>query len=346
MHKQSALMKELTVAYGDLLQDPRIRAEQARYDALSRTRNTTLSKFKKTYQAFLDIWAGLEKARAFYSEMIETAESLEKNVETFVANRRSEGSMLLSSIEKEKGTDADRQQRKLQEMMTRMSVGNSPQDPKSPSAMAPIPVHTITTSPPPTPGFPPQQRYASGYGANQTPPPVQGMIPPPPPPPPSAGPYQTTFGQYPNINNGYGRRESYSQGRPDSFQVAVGPNYRDSQMALPSPGLPPSSQQYHPGHYSSSSAMYPGQQGHSGQQGFTQPQPYNPGAYIPPPPPGQPGLGNRQSYGVLPQTTYQPPPPPPPPPAGQQQQQYAGQQGQQVQGGNGQDPWAGLAGWR
>lgn len=336
-------MKELTVAYGDLLQDPRIRAEQARYDALSRTRSTTLSKFKKTYQAFLDIWAGLEKARAFYTEMIETAESLEKNVETFVANRRSEGSMLLSSIEKDKGTDAERQQRKLQEMMSRMSVNaTSPQDPKSPSSMAPIPVH----SPPPTPGFPPQQqRYASGYGNNQTPPPAQSMVPPPPPPPPSAGPYQTTFGQYPNINNGYGRRESYSQGRSDSFQISV-PGYRDSQIPLPSPGLPPSSQQYHPGHYSTGPGhMYSGQQG---QQGFNQPQPYNPGAYIPPPPPpGQPNLGNRQSYGVLPQTTYQPPPPPPPPPQPgqhQQQQQYA-QQGQQGQG-NGQDPWAGLAGWR
>jgi hypothetical protein len=334
-HKQSALMKDLTAAYGDLLQDKRIRAEQSRYEALSRQRNSILSKFKKTYQAFLDVWEGLEKAQQFYSEMFETAESLDKNVETFVSNRRSEGAMLLSSIEKEKGSDAERQQRRLREMMERVSMGGEGTSPNSsrPSHSQ----HTSPTnamSPPTTPRYP--QQYP-GYGA-PTPP------PPPPQPPAQAGygypgypsappPHQPP----PNGSNAYVRRDSYGQLPGLPHYQAQPMARRESNQPLPSPGLAPNSQQYQPGHYSSGP---PSGYGATGSTGY-QAQPYNPGAYVPPPPPpGPPPLQNRGSFGVLAPTVYQPPPP------GQRQRESYGQPPPAPTQSKGGDPWDGLAGWK
>ncbi|KAF8539308.1 BRO1-like domain-containing protein [Trichophaea hybrida] len=329
-HKQSALMKDLTAAYGDLLQDKRIRAEQSRYEALSRQRNSILSKFKKTYQAFLDIWEGLEKAQQFYSEMFETAESLDKNVETFVSNRRSEGAMLLSSIEKEKGTDAERQQRRLREMMERVTMGGEGTSPNSnrPSHSQ----HTSPTnamSPPTTPRYP---QYP-GYGAPTPPPP-----PPQPPAPPGYG-YQGYPPALPppNGSNAYVRRDSYGQlpGLPH-YGGAQPMVRRESQQPLPSPGLAPNSQQYQPGHYSSAP---PSGYSAAGSAGYPT-QPYNPGAYIPPPPPpGPPPLQNRGSFGVLAPTVYQPPPP------GHRQRESYGQPPPAPTQSKG-DPWEGLAGWK
>lgn len=350
-HKQSALMKDLTGAYGDLLQDKRIRAEQSKYEALSRQRNAVLSKFKKTYQAFLDIWAGLDKARQFYTEMMETAESLEKNVETFVSNRRVEGAQLLNQIEQQKGSDVERE-RKLQGMMERISIGQgeSPGSaklpPKRPAPLSNISGHAShpsqgtpnhAQSPPGTPRYAPHQ-----YGGYPTPTP-----PPPPPHPPASAGYQGYQYPPPPNPNGHPRRESYGQlpqlPRRDSYQ-SQNMQRRDSHQALPT--SPPSTggqgpQPYHPGHFSSPPNMY------AGQVQF----PYNPQTYVPPPPPPgpppqQPGLNPRQSFTMLPQNAYHQPPQPPTP--GQQHgpggyPQYAQQQGQQQQQ---QDPWAGLAGWK
>ncbi|KAI5801018.1 BRO1-like domain-containing protein [Pyronema domesticum] len=344
-HKQSALMKELTTAYGDLLQDKRIRAEQSRYEALSRQRSSIISKFKKSYQAFLDIWDGLEKAQQFYSEMTETAESLEKNVETFVSNRKSEGAMLLSSIEKEKGTEAERQQRRLREMMERVTITGG-QGTVSPSSNH-RPPHSQHTSPgamsPPT-----TPRYPNQY-------PDYGAPTPPPPPPPAQQPigasYYQGYAPPPNGQNQYVRRDSYPQvpGLPQYQAPAM--MRRDSNQPLPSPGMAPNSQQYQPNHYSSCPPPQYGAQTPGGYQQHHQTQPYNPGAYIPPPPPPGPPpiqqhpahaphnsqqqpqqLQNRGSVGQLPQTAYRPrdsygqPPPAP----------------TQNKG----DPWEGLAGWK
>jgi hypothetical protein len=128
-HKQTALMKELTKLYGDLLQDKRVRSEQAKYEAYTRQRNLVLGKYMKVYQAFVDLIAGLDRATSFYSEMEETVESLGKNVQTFVNNRRSEGAQLLGEIEREKsinaGSQADRERDRLREIMERMSIDPS-----------------------------------------------------------------------------------------------------------------------------------------------------------------------------------------------------------------------------
>src|SRR5450432_3045640 len=97
-HKQSSLMKELNVTYNNLLQDKRVRSEQSKYEAITRQRASVMSRYKRVYQEFLDLEAGLEAAKKWYAEMKETVNSLDKNVENLVNNRRSEGAQLLNQI--------------------------------------------------------------------------------------------------------------------------------------------------------------------------------------------------------------------------------------------------------
>lgn len=361
-HKQSSLMKDLTAAYGDLLQDKRIRAEQSKYEAVSRQRHSVLSKFSRTHSGYLDIMAGLGKARAFYDDMVETVDSLDKNVETFISNRKSEGTQLLAQIE-HSGNDAERQQKKLRDMMERVSInsnnggggggsggGSGSGTPTNSKPPPPIPGHhspvkTSYQSPPGTPRY----THLSGYQTAHTPPPPpppQAAAPPPLPPQPQQK-YPTPQPQLsyppqqggapmpppppgpPQGTNGYPRRDSYSQ-------VPPAPR-RDSYQ-----------NQYQPGHYSSPPNLYAGQ-----VPVYPGAQPYNPGSYVPPPPPPGPPPpqqqqqqgGNRQSYGVLPQTTYQPPQQGGGYPGYPPQQQHQPPPQQQPQG-QAADPWAGLAGWK
>ena len=76
-HKQASLLKELTRTYSDLLKDKRVRSEQNKYEAFSRQRNTVMTKYRKVYQSFNDLIAGLNRAQGFYSEMKETVSALE-----------------------------------------------------------------------------------------------------------------------------------------------------------------------------------------------------------------------------------------------------------------------------
>lgn len=135
-------MKELTKLYGDLLQDKRVRSEQAKYEAYTRQRNLVLGRYMKVYQAFSDLLAGHARAKSFYSEMKETVESLGKNVQTFVNNRRSEGAQLLGQIEREKsinaGSQADRERDRLREIMERMSMDPSLSSSPTKSASRPV----------------------------------------------------------------------------------------------------------------------------------------------------------------------------------------------------------------
>ncbi len=132
-HKQTALMKELTKTYGFLLQDKRVKSEQAKYEAFTRQRNSVLTKYKKVFQAFNDLIQGLMSAQNFYSEMKQSAECLEKNIEQYVNNRRTEGANLLNGIEQDKassaGSQADRERDRLRELMERMSVDPSSSSP-------------------------------------------------------------------------------------------------------------------------------------------------------------------------------------------------------------------------
>jgi len=140
-------MKELAKIYGLLLQDKRVKFEQVKYEGFTRQRNSVLTKYKKVFQAFNDLVHGLMNAQSFYSEMRDTVDSLEKNVETFVSNRRSEGAQLLHRIEQDKassaGGQADRERDRLQQLMERMSVDSS-------STASPTRLATSRTAPRPS----------------------------------------------------------------------------------------------------------------------------------------------------------------------------------------------------
>lgn len=339
-HKQASFLKELTRTYSDLLKDKRVRSEQSKYEAFSRQRNIVMTKYRRVYQSFNDLVAGLSRAQTFYSEMKDTVLSLQKNVETFVNNRRSEGGQLLTKIEeRNKAQGADQEQQRMKELMERMSLepSGSPvsqgggrkksippplsSTPGYPSTSgASHPAYNPAASPPVTP------RYPMTTGPSQ-----QFMLP------------QQSYGQ---PSNGYNqqqppRRESYGQQYP-THQTQ---NSQSSSAYNPAihnqynPTSPPAHQQF----FSPPPAQH---QSH---------QPW-----------GQPPSNQQQQWGGAPQNNlpqgYVPPPPPPGPPPSQYQQDYSHfsqggypngpggyanqQRPAQGQGQNGNDPWAGLSGWK
>jgi ALIX V-shaped domain binding to HIV len=119
-------MKELGATFNALLQDKRVRAEQSKYEAIQRQRGSVINRYKRAYQEFLDLEAGLQSAKRWYAEMKETVESLEKNVEAFVNNRRAEGAQLLNQIEQDrtanKNAQAELERERLKGLMERMAI--------------------------------------------------------------------------------------------------------------------------------------------------------------------------------------------------------------------------------
>ncbi|KAF1946944.1 vacuolar protein-sorting protein bro1 [Clathrospora elynae] len=345
-HKQASLLKELTRTYSDLLKDKRVRSEQSKYDAFSRQRNTVMTKYRRVFQSFNDLVAGLMRAQSFYSEMKDTVSSLQKNVETFVNNRRGEGAQLLSKIEQQtKSQGADQEQQRLKNLMDRMSMEPS----NSPVSQGGARKKSV---PPPlssTPGYP----STSGAGH----PAYNPAASPPVTPryPITTGPGQQNYmspqQSYGQPSNGYNqpqqpRRESYQQ-YPQSQhqqQSSQSSTYNPAVHNQYNPTSPPAHQQFF-------SPLPPQHQQHQpwGQSPPTQqqqqwggaPQPNLPQGYVPPPPPPGPPPGQHQDYSHFGQGGY------PNGPAG-----YAGanrqgsQQGQQQGQGGGNDPFAGLSGWR
>jgi hypothetical protein len=329
-HKQSSLMKELTTTYGTLLQDKRVRAEQSKYEAITRQRNSVLLKYKKIHQAFKDLSGGLEKATEFYSDMTETVRSLQTNVDAFVKNRRSEGVQLLLQIEKEKETgQADRERERLKGLMERMSMETPPPPPKPGDRPPSVPAapyrHSSTT-----PGSTPSSLVAPRY--------------------PSAG-IMTNYGQpaYPysvpqngNTSGSQQRRESssttYSQAVPSSAEGYNPANFRSHDSYQPSLSPPPSAQAGYPQYQLTQPYGYPLAAGPQGQ-----PPGYVPQGYVPPPPPsGPPPIAPQQSYPTynIPAGGYNSSQ------SSQQQQQSNQQNGQRnSQPGQG-DPWSGLNSWK
>ena len=132
VHKQSSMLKELTKVYGDLLQDKRVRTEQQRYEVVSKNKATVMTKYKRAYNAYEDLTQGLVRAQGFYGEIKENVDSLEKNVDSFVNNRRAEGASLLNQIEQKNaassGGQAAAERERLQQLMERMSMEPSSAD--------------------------------------------------------------------------------------------------------------------------------------------------------------------------------------------------------------------------
>ncbi|KIW16798.1 hypothetical protein PV08_03988 [Exophiala spinifera] len=150
VHKQSSLLKDLTKSYGDLLQDKRVRSDQQKYDVIQKSRNSVLSRYRRVFNAHEDLIQGLVRAQSFYKEMKDSVDSLEKNVESFVSNRRAEGAQLLHQIEQTKNSSASGQaaaeQRRMQELMNRLSMEPKSASPSQTEAPALPPLPSLNAS--------------------------------------------------------------------------------------------------------------------------------------------------------------------------------------------------------
>lgn len=322
-HKQSSLMKDLTVTFNNLLQDKRVRSEQSKYEAITRQRTSVMSKYKRVYQEFLDLEAGLGAAKKWYSEMKDTVNSLDKNVETFVSNRRSEGAQLLNQIEQDRasnsGGQADRERERLRGLMERMSMDPTHSPSNAKARGSPPRMHSTIS---PSAQYP-TTNFAGNY-----------QLPSSPPPHPT----QMTFPSYASHQPGsfyssqsQQRTDSYGSGQRPSSQPQGGydpGSYLRREQGQPI--SPPPNQQYF------SQSQY-GYQPPS-QQSSTQPHHVPPGYVPPPPPPGPPPLG--------PQQTFQPPPTMYSGAHGYSAGPTNGQQRTTQQQGGSADPWAGLNAWK
>ncbi|KAL8938419.1 MAG: hypothetical protein Q9216_003912 [Gyalolechia sp. 2 TL-2023] len=319
-HKQTALMKELTKAYSDLLQDKRVRSEQARYEGFTRQRNQVMAKYRRVYQAFSGLIDGLMRAQSFYTEMGETVENLEKNVEVFVGNRRSEGAQLLAQIERDKSINitgqADRERDRLRELMERMSMEPSTSPTKS-----------TTIRPPAAPRL--TETETHDFTLNKSPPSSNYYSKPSPTKNMAASlhtPSALSQGYSQTSNNTY-----YDRGgdplKPNGSSSVSDP-YNPMAYPYQSVSSPPTAGQgfYYPNH----AQPIP--------QAFSQHGQYLPQGYIPPPPPGPPPP-SQMAFGN-PDLAH------PSGPGGyahyQQPRQSGGPPTQREQ----HDPWAGLNAWK
>ncbi len=386
VHKQQSLLKELTKKYADLLQDNRVRSDQQKYEAITRSRTSVMTRYRKIFQVFEDLREGLQRADSFYSEMKETVDSIGKNVEGFVNNRRAEGAQLLSQIEQSKSNSASSQasaeRERLQQLMERMSMNPSTTSPGRSEPRPPVATQASyqkSRSPPISPQY-----------SNVNPDPRFTIPPQKTPRSAESQPYQL-----PNQPNGY-------QYPPQQQPAAMHPTqqqqqYQQAQQVFSQGAAAPLSEGYHPMAYPYRTSISPHPA--PNHQFFpplsTTPQP-NPSFYPQhqPPPSSQPSFQSPQQqyqqHGRFPSNSasgpgasdsaaaaggaYVPPPPPGPPPGsmtsypapqgpmpsgpgGYAQIGRPGPQGQAMGSANYQqpqppqsqahaDPWAGLNAWR
>ena len=371
VHKQSSLLKELTRTFGDLLQDKRVRADQQKYEAMQKSRNSVMSRYKRVFGAHEDLIQGLMRAQGFYSEMKESVDSLEKNVDSFVNNRRAEGAQLLNQIEQNRSNassgQASAERERLQQLMARMSMEPSPSSPKpppipaqSPYRSSPISPQYATTNPDPRFTIPPQR---SPRPPSQTPQPSSSQ--------PTARPNgYNNPPQQPSAINTSGNHP-FAQGVAAPISTGYNPMAYPYQAQLSPPTQPTQHSQqqqyFSPStNQSPNSPSYPlpgqvqQQPQQSQHQQHSQPAPQHQQlSFTSPSPqlqtqPWQPYIQQQQNqpYGLP--SGYVPPPPPPGPPGGGSQTQYPPGTGQYASGpgGYGQrqqhpgDPWAGLSAWK
>ena len=367
VHKQSSLLKDLTKTYGDLLQDKRVRSDQQKYEAMQRSKTTVMSKYKRVFNAHEDLMQGLMRAQGFYSEMKDSVDSLEKNVDSFVNNRRAEGAQLLSQIEQTKSTatsgQAAAERERLQQLMERMSMEPSPSSP-NPSRNrppAPMPSRSPYQASPVSPQYPsanPDPRFTIPPGRADQPPPSR------PTPQPQANGYHYPPQQPPPLNTS--NNHPFAQGAAAPLSSGYNPmQYPGGHLSPPS--THPSQQQHYftPTNPSPNTPTYHHQQPHQSPQHQQPPQqaPFQQLSFTAPSPQPQQGQWGQPGYGLP--VGYVPPPPPPGPPGGGSHTQYPPSSGgayaagpggyaqsrpqqhqQQQQQQSGADPWAGLSAWK
>jgi hypothetical protein len=328
-HKQSALMKELTATFNALLQDKRVRSEQSKYESIQRQRTSVTNRYKRAYQEFLDLVAGLQSAKRWYTEMRETVESLDKNVETFVNNRRSEGAQLLGQIEQDrasnKNAQAELERERLRGLMERMSMEppSSPPKVSNPTRHVPAPLFAAGAA-----ARYPQTNFQGQYQVPQSPPPNQATYPTFSAPPASPQP-ANTYGQPAYNPSQYGRTPGPTSPPPNQTTFGIG---------VRGPASPPATQttfgQPHQtyGNYSMQQQMQQQIPQGGAQQSIAQAF-VPPGFVPPPPPPGPPPLGPQQTMHFTGSQDYQ-----------QYNSPSAGNRASQQPQNN--DPWAGLNAWK
>ena len=256
-------MKELTKTYGVLLQDKRVKSEQAKYEAFTRQRNSVLTKYRKVFQAFNELVQGLMSAQSFYSDMKQTAESLEQNIQQYVNNRRTEGANLLHGIEQDKassaGSQADRERDRLRELMERMSVDPSSSSPTKSNLSRPNPSSRpsqskdVYSTKSPINSSPFYSNNASNYGNASAS--VKSPV--------STASFQGFAQHMPDVSHQHLMNRDTMPSSSDPYNPMV---YPYQSPASPPPSQPPQS---HP--------LYPPQQNQ-----------YLPSGYLPPPPPPGP----------------------------------------------------------
>ncbi|KAI5866767.1 vacuolar protein-sorting protein BRO1 [Durotheca rogersii] len=330
-HKQSSLMKELTASFNHLLQDKRVRSEQSKYESIQRQRSSAVNRYKRAYQEFLDLESGLQSAKNWYTEMKETVDSLEKNVETFVNNRRSEGAQFLSQIEQEmaanKNAQAEAERERIRGLMERISMEPNPSPPSKPGSARPVPAPLSFSS---TARYP-QTNITGQYQMPTSPPPSQANYPGYSSPPPSTtytSTPQPSYAPNPQANNPAFGQTAYN---PSSWGRNPGPASPPPNQSTFGLGLggrgpaspPPSQTSFTQNQYST----YGNPQGQTSQ--------YVPPGFVPPPPPrGPPPLGPQQTiYSQQPQDY---------PYSGPQSSTSRSSQPQSQHN----DPWAGLNAWK
>jgi hypothetical protein len=329
-------MKELTKIYAALLQDKRVQSEQSKYESISKQRNSVMARYKKVYEAFNGLSSGILQARTFYADMAENVESLQKNVETFISNRRSEGAQLLSQIERDKASGVseqeDREREKLRLLMERLSTEPKATSTSPSTGSAVAPPSKVKSPPPPvqTPSYlmtGPSPQMSPRYPPSMPGAPQQGV-------PLSHSP--APYGQYNAGNPGYVPGQPFQQGAAAPLSEGYNP------MAYPyqTPVSPPPNQQF----FSQTPTPYSGYPSASlapTAAGMT-PNYMTPQGYIPPPPPPRPQQTNYppSAGGVYPSG-----------PGGYAQSRpyahhKAPSQSQPQQPPSASDPWAGLNAWK
>ncbi|KAK6364842.1 bck1-like resistance to osmotic shock [Exophiala oligosperma] len=355
VHKQSSLLKDLTKSYGDLLQDKRVRSDQQKYDSIQKSRNSVLSRYRRVFNAHEDLTQGLLRAQGFYKEMKESVDSLEKNVESFVSNRRAEGAQLLHQIEQTKNSSASGQaaaeQRRMQELMNRLSMepkSSSPSQIEAP-ALPPMPTLNASRSPAaispsyPTPNADPRFTIPPRHSPAPVVPNGYSSQPQQPAQPANASPIdaQHAFAQgaATPLSTGYNpmaypeRSTTSSMGQHPPTQQSYGYSPVTSPpVASTNAYFPPQSQHAPPQSHTPIQTMNfnaPGGHQYSQHPQFNYPpQPNAQGVPYQSPSPhsqmpqSQPQYQNYQPSPYNMPQNYVPPPPPPGPPGGGSSTQY------------------------
>ncbi|KAI9483847.1 MAG: BRO1-like domain-containing protein [Benjaminiella poitrasii] len=306
-HQQQAI-QDLTAAFKSLMEGEEARDLQLKYDKAERLRRNLTADFNEANTIYNEIKEGLNKGVQFYSGVQDTIESLQRNIQRFIAERTNERNRLLESIQSNKST---REQQMLRDTLNKYAT--APPLPPAPPLQNPS-TATTTTSSNSIAHLTNQTRQMSIHEPSA---PYNTQYTPTPPPKPQAF-VQSSAQQnvIPPSYGMYGSNPNYQQqptmyGQPQQQQIP--PSHMQTLPSRPMmynqpspstnypPPLPPSQPQYQP--------QPPQQPQYQYQHHQSQPQAYygNPNMQTAPPVPSLHPPQQQQPY-------Y--------PPQQQQQQQY------------------------